>query len=99
MFQARPAFSTDVPRPLPICRFFAPHTRPTHRHSHTRFYVEPTGSSVACYKVCRRYAGNEILRLERRSPQPEHGSLRFKRHSTGDEIPYFERWAPQLRLY
>ena len=33
------------------------------------------------------------------SPQPGHGSLRFKRRSAGDGSPRFEHRSPQLRQY
>ena len=61
-----------------------PHARPTQRHIHTCFYVEPKGSYPACFKVSRHYAGDGSLRLERSSPQPGHGSLRLMRRSTDD---------------
>ena len=61
-----------------------PYTRPTPRHSYTCFRVESTGSSAACHKVSRRYAGDGSLHLKHRSPQPGHGGLRFKRRSAGN---------------
>ena len=73
--------------------------RSTQRHSHTYFGEEPTGSFAACYEVSRCYAGDGSLRLERRSSQPRHGRLRFKRHSVGDGSPRFGRRSPHLRHY
>ena len=99
-----------VQRPAPIsldsciaCWVFAQHVvshiRSTQRHSHTYFCEEPTGSFAACYEVSRRYAGDGCLRLARRSSQPRHGSLRFKRRSVGDGSPRFGRRSRQLRHY
>ena len=75
-----------------------PYIRSTQRHSHT-YFCELTGSFAACYKVSRRYAGDGSLCLERRSSQPRHGSLRFKRRSVDDGSPRFGRRSPQLRHY
>ena len=76
-----------------------PYIRSTQRYSHTCFCEEPTGFFAACYGVSRRYAGDGSLRLERRSSQPRHGSLRFKRRSAGNGSPRFGRRSPQLRHY
>ena len=62
-----------ITRPKPRAR--ASEAPSALRHSHTSFYVEPTGSSAACFKVSRRYAGDGSLRLERRSPPSGHGTL------------------------
>ena len=69
------------------------------RNSHTYFCEEPTGSFAACCEVTKRYAGDGSLRLERRSSQLRHRSLRFKRRSVGDGSPRFGRRSPQLRHY
>ena len=99
-----------VQRPAPIsldrclaCWVSAQHVVPcirlTQRHGHTYFCEEPTCSFTAFYEVSRRYAGDGSLRLERHSPQPWYGSLRFKRRSVGDGSSRFGRRPPQLRQY
>ena len=98
MFQARPALSADLTRPLHCLLAFTQHvisyTRPTQRHSRTCSYVNPTGSSAACYKVLRHYAGDRSLRLERPSSQPRNGSLRFEYRPAGDWSLRFEYRSP-----
>ena len=83
----------------PSAQYVVPYIRSTKRHSHICFYVEPTDSSAACYKVIRHYAGDGSLRFKRRSPQPGHGSLRFERRSAGDGSPRSESRPVQLRHY
>ena len=74
-----------------------PYFRRTQRRSHTYFCEEPTGSVAACYNVLRHYAGAGSLRLLRRSSQPRHGSLLFKRRSVGGGSPRFGRRSSQPR--
>ena len=82
-----------------VAQHVIPYIRSTQRRSHTYFCEESTGSFAACYEVSRRYAGDESLRLERRSSQPRHGSLRFTRRSIGNGSLRFGRRSPQLRRY